>query len=88
MAVAVVEEDLVEPVAEIKFNFMKTKRTKDTTLEKILELPGAEGILAKYNLPCLSCPMAAQEISTLKIGKICAAYDLDLKGLLKDLNGK
>lgn len=64
------------------------KVTKITTLKKILEMPGAEKTLAKYSLPCLSCPMAAQEISKLKIGAICEAYNLDLKNLLKDLNGK
>jgi len=69
-------------------NYMKTEITKNTTLEKILKTPGAENILSKYNLPCLSCPMAAQEISKLKLGNVCEAYGLDLKNLLKDLNGK
>jgi len=62
------------------------KITKDTTLAKILKIKGAEEILAKYNLPCLHCPMAAMELDVLKIGEVCKMYDLDLEGLLKDLN--
>jgi len=65
---------------------MAKKITKDTTLEKILKQKGADDVMAKYNVPCLSCPMAAQEISSLTIGQVSETYDLDLKGLLKDLN--
>lgn len=76
------------------------KITKDTTLEKILKIPGVEEILTKYNLPCLSCPLAAGESSYLKIGKIAeiyngkadisgrARYKIDIKNLLKELNEK
>lgn len=60
--------------------------TKDTTLDKILEYPKAEKVLGKYNLPCLSCPFAKMEMSKLKIGKVCKMYDIDIQGLLKDLN--
>lgn len=63
------------------------KITKDTTLAEILEIPGAENILAKYNLPCLFCPMAKLEMDKLKIGQICEMYKIDSKKLLKELNG-
>ena len=65
---------------------MAKKITADTTLEKILSQKGADGVLEKYNVPCLSCPMAAQEVSSLTIGQVSETYGLDLKGLLKDLN--
>lgn len=60
--------------------------TEDTSLAKILEYPKAQKILAKYNLPCLSCPMAAFETGLLKIGRVCKMYDINLKKLLKELN--
>jgi hybrid cluster-associated redox disulfide protein len=63
------------------------KITKDTTLSEILELKGAEKILSKYNLPCLSCPMAKFEANELKIGDVCETYGINLEELLKDLNG-
>lgn len=63
------------------------KITKDTTLAEILKHPKAEEILAKYNVPCLHCPMATYEIGTLKIGEVAKQYNIDLKNLLKELNG-
>lgn len=65
-----------------------SKITKDTTLAEILELTGAQKILAKYNLPCLGCPMAKFEIENLKIGQVCKMYRIDIKNLLKELNQK
>jgi hypothetical protein len=62
------------------------KVTKNTTLENILKTKGADEILAKHRVPCLSCPMAATEISELKLGEVCEAYSLDLEKILKDLN--
>jgi len=64
------------------------KITEDTTLAEILELAEAEKILAKYNLPCLGCPMAKFEMENLKIGKICKMYGINLKDLLSELNKK
>lgn len=64
------------------------KITAKTTLKSILEKKGAEKILEKYGVPCLSCPMASFEIDKLKIGDICKAYGLDLEKILKDLNQK
>jgi len=63
------------------------KITSKTTLGKIIEKKGAEKILAKNSVPCLSCPMAAMEIDKLKIGEVCKAYGLNLKKILKELNG-
>lgn len=65
---------------------MKNKITKDTTLADILKYPKAEKILSKHNLPCLHCPMAAQEMSMLKIGDVAGMYGIDIDKLLKDLN--
>lgn len=62
------------------------KITKDTTLSKILECPGTEKILAKYNLPCLGCPFAKLEIDHLKIGPVCKMYEIDVDKVLKELN--
>jgi len=62
------------------------KITKEKTLAEILNLPGAAKILAKYNLPCLSCPFAKMEMENLKIGQVCQMYNIDVKKLLKELN--
>ena len=62
------------------------KITEDTTLAEILELAEAEKILAKYNLPCLGCPLAKFELENLKLGQVCQMYDIDLENLLKELN--
>ena len=62
------------------------KITKQTTLAKILKIPGAEHILAKFNLPCLWCPMMKHEMGKLKLGQICETYNIDIKKLVKELN--
>jgi len=63
-----------------------TKVTAKTTLAKIMDKKGADEILAKNGVPCLSCPMAAMEIDKLKIGEVCKMYGLNLKKILKELN--
>jgi len=65
---------------------MKHKITENTTLAEILENPELVEILAKYNLPCLGCPMAKFEMENLKIGEICQMYGIDIEKLLKELN--
>ncbi len=60
--------------------------TDKSTLEEILQLSGAEGVLLKYDVPCLGCPMARLEMENLKIGQICAMYGIALDKLLADLN--
>jgi len=62
------------------------KITESTTLTEILKSPEASKILAKYNLPCLHCPMAVYEMGMLKIGEVARMYGIDLKGLLEELN--
>lgn len=62
------------------------KITQDTTLSEILNISGAEKVLAKYSLPCLTCPHAQMEMNSLKIGEITKMYNLDLKRILKELN--
>jgi len=64
----------------------KIKVTKNTTLSKILEVPGARTILSKYRLPCLHCPMAAYEMGKLKIGEVAKAYGIKADRLLEELN--
>jgi len=64
------------------------KITEDTNLAEIMKLPGAEEILAKYKLPCLTCPMAKFEIGFLKIGQVCKTYGIEVGDLLKELNKK
>lgn len=62
------------------------KITKSTTLDKIIEQKGANKILAKNGVPCLSCPMSQFEIDKLKIGDVCKMYGLNLEKILKELN--
>ena len=69
-------------------NKMLKKFTEDSNLKEILEKEGTEKILAKYNLPCLTCPMAKFEIENLKIGQVCKMYGIDVEKLLKELNEK
>ena len=64
------------------------KITNKTTLAEILKIPGAEKILEKYRLPCLSCPFAKMEIDNLKLGDVCRIYDIDEEKLIKELNEK
>lgn len=60
--------------------------TKETFLKKILREDRTEKILAKYKVPCLSCPMLKFEVENLTIGQICEMYGIDLENLLNDLN--
>ncbi len=62
------------------------KITKDTTLSKLLNNSKAQEVLAKYNLPCLSCPFAKFEMENLKIGEVCKMYNIDIEKLLGELN--
>ena len=66
---------------------MKNKIAKDATLAEILEIPGAEEVLTKHGVPCVTCPYAKMEMDKLKIGEVCKMYGVDLDKLLKDLTG-
>ena len=62
--------------------------TKDTILADILAIPDAEKVLAKYKMPCLTCPMAQLEAGKLTIGQVAKMYGIDIDNLLKELNEK
>jgi len=64
---------------------MAKKITKDTSLSLLLGDPKTQEILAKYNLPCLSCPFAEFEMENLKIGEVCKMYNINIEKLLNDL---
>lgn len=51
-----------------------------------MEFSEAERIMLKHKVPCMGCPMAKIEMSSLSLGEICAAYRIDIKNLLIDLN--
>jgi hypothetical protein len=65
---------------------MSEKVTENTLLGELLQKQGAMQILRQFQLPCLSCPMAALEMGVLKIGDVARMYGIDLSGLLKELN--
>jgi len=52
----------------------------------ILRQTGAEAILAKFHVPCLTCPMAQMEMPSLRIGEVCKIYGLEQAKLLAELN--
>ena len=62
------------------------KLTAKSTLRELLEHKRGQEVMAKYNVPCLTCPMAAMEMNELQVGQICEMYGIDLVGLLKDIN--
>lgn len=62
------------------------KITSKTFLGEILKIKGAEKILAKYQLPCLFCPMAQYEVKSLRLGDIAKAYNLELEKIIDELN--
>ncbi len=61
---------------------------KKTTLEEILKDEELIEVLQKYDVPCLTCPMAKIEMSKLEIGQICENYNIDAEELIKELNNK
>jgi hypothetical protein len=64
----------------------KQKITAETNIAEILNHPGASEILANYQFPCLSCPLASFEISRLPLGLVTEKYQLPLDDILRDLN--
>jgi hypothetical protein len=62
------------------------KFTGNTTLAEVLKHPKSSEILEKYGVPCLYCPLAIYEMSTLKLKEIAKRYGIDIKSLLKELN--
>jgi len=64
------------------------KVDEHTKLGKIIKLKGVDKILEKYNVPCLSCPMAKLEIDSLEIGDVCDNYGIPKKELILEINKK
>jgi hypothetical protein len=62
------------------------KITKDTVLAEIIKKKGAEDVLAKNKMPCVTCPFAKFEMEKLNLGEVCKAYGLDLKKILAGIN--
>lgn len=60
--------------------------TKSTKLGKIIKIKGMKKILEKYNVPCMSCPLAKMEMDSLEIGYVCKLYGLSEKELILELN--
>jgi hypothetical protein len=62
------------------------KISKDSTLAEILEKKGADRILSDNRVPCMTCPMAQMELSSLKLENVCNMYGLDMEKILKELS--
>jgi len=63
----------------------KNKFSADSILGDIIKVPEAYEILKKYGVPCITCPMMAYELNSLKLGDISKMYGVDLKELLEEL---
>ena len=60
--------------------------TSKSSLKNVLAVKGVEEVLDKYQVPCLTCPMAAMEMDQLTIGQICEKYHIEEKALISDIN--
>lgn len=60
--------------------------TEKTKLGEVYDIKRGQEILAKFAVPCVTCPMARMELDLLNLGQIAEMYDIDLVGLLKELN--
>jgi len=58
--------------------------TKDITFAEALQVKGAGKILAKFNFPCLHCPIAKIEMDISTLEQVCNTYGIDLNILLKE----
>jgi hypothetical protein len=77
---------ITKNISTMKSSKTHGKINAGTTLAKIMDKKGADKILHKNNVPCVSCPYAAMEINKLKIGDVCKMYGLNLVKILKELN--
>ncbi len=59
-----------------------------TTIAEIIKTKKGAEILAKYGVPCLTCPMASQEIKFLQIGDVADMYGLEKEKMIEELNKK
>jgi hypothetical protein len=60
--------------------------TKKSKFGEVLKISGSEKVLSKYNVPCISCPMAKQEMDTLTLEQIGGWYGIDVDSIIKELN--
>lgn len=60
--------------------------TRETLLADLMGHPEVEEVLAKFQVPCLTCPNAQYEMGELQIGTICDSYGIDCEKLLPELN--
>jgi len=61
------------------------KIDENSTVAEVLDIKGASKVLAKNQFPCVTCPMAQMEMSSLKLGQVCNMYGIDCKKILKDI---
>ncbi len=64
------------------------KINEKTTISQIMKLSRGEEILRKHGVPCVSCPLAAQEIDSLEIGEVADIYNLAKEEIIKELNNE
>jgi hypothetical protein len=62
------------------------KATVKTKLSEFMGDEKAMAILAKFKVPCLTCPFAQSEMNELALGGICKMYNIDAEKLLGELN--
>ena len=60
--------------------------TEKTKLGEVYNIEKGQEILAKFAVPCVTCPMARMELDLLDLGQIAEMYDIDIVNLLKELN--
>ncbi len=62
------------------------KYNKDTKLSELMGNEETICVLARFNVPCLSCAFARAEMQQLKIGDVCGMYGINLTDLIEALN--
>jgi len=100
MAVEALQKAITEYLKNIKKGKTKDKqkdkaqqRTEktgkilaSTTLAKLPQNIKTQKTLAKFGVPCISCPHVHEEENSLTLGQVAKMYGLDIKGLLTELN--
>ncbi len=64
------------------------KITSKTKIAKLFAKKTLLNVLKKYEVPCVSCPIAKQEIDKNSIGYVCDIYGLPKEEIIKELNKK
>ncbi|MEI8364311.1 MAG: hypothetical protein WCF78_02550 [archaeon] len=60
--------------------------TKKSKYGEVLKISGSEKVLSKYNVPCVTCPMAKMEMNTLTLEQIGGWYGIDVDSIINELN--